>query len=378
MPRIAGIDLYSVAYPFHGSFKFFTSAPGLPPGRRTVVVRLRADDGSDGWGQAVPSPRWSYETPETVRSTLERYLAPALLGVDVDDAPENHSRLHRAIAPSFSVGQPIAKAALDLALWDLRGKLRKQSVTRMWRGVDAVRPVVLSWTLNPTTLDDVPPAVDEARRRGYRHFNVKVAPNLEFDLAVLRAVRELAPDAFLWVDANGGYDLASALAAAPAFAELGVAALEQPLPANALDDYRVLRRRRDLPILLDESIVSTADFDTFHKLELLDGVAMKVARMGGLTEACRLVDRLRDTGLLFFASGLTDPDLSLAASLQLFSGGDLRFPAALNGPQFLHGSVLTSPLTPQGDLLAPPPGPGLGVEVDPAALIALSEDRDRE
>lgn len=377
---IRRIEIFPVAYPTRGNFKFLQTPAELPPGRRTVVVKLTDDASLSGWGQAVPSHLWSYETPETTRSTIEHYFTPALLGRDAEDLADCETALHRAIGPGFSTGQPIAKAALDLALWDLRGRRAGRSVASLLRddasdfaGVAAANAITLSWTINTTDLAEAERAVAEAHSRGYRHFNVKVAPNVDFDLELCRTVRRLAPEGFIWVDANGGYDVASATAIAPRLAEFGIAALEQPLPTNRLTGYIELRKQRALPILLDESIVSAADFDEFHRLGLLDGVAMKLARMGGLTETWRLIRRLRETNSLFYASGLTDPDLSLAASLQLFSAAGLTLPAALNGPQFLTGSILREPLVPHGDQLAVPTGPGLGVEVDEDRLRELTE-----
>lgn len=377
MARIAKLETFPIAYPTRGSFKFFTATPGLPAGRRTVVVKLTDDEGLVGWGQAVPSPRWSYETPETVPSTIELYLAPELAGRDLNDGAGIEQAMHRAIGPGFSIGQPIAKAAIDLALWDLRGRRAGCSVAALLTSDDAPaarrESITLSWTLSPTDLADAECSIAEAHALGYRNFNLKVAPDVEFDLELCRLVRRAAPNAFLWADANGGYDVEAALAIAPRLADLGIAALEQPFAANCLSGYQRLRAQRALPILMDESIVATADFEEFHRLELLDGVAVKVARMGGLTEAWRLVQSLRASGLLFYASGLTDPDLSLAASLHLFASGGLTYPAALNGPQFLNGSILRKPLIPIGDQLAVPIGPGLGVEVDEDRLRELSE-----
>jgi muconate cycloisomerase len=228
----------------------------------------------------------------------------------------------------------------------------------------------LSWTLDARTLDEENASVAEAQARGYRHFNVKVGSNAAFDVQMCRELRRLVPDAFVWVDANGGYDLDTALAVAPQFADLGIAALEQPLPANHLIGFRKLREQRALPILMDEPIVSLADLRAFHELGLLDGVAMKVSRCGGLTEAHRIVEYMAQHGLLFFASGLTDPDLSLAASLLLFGAYGLARPAALNAPQFLSGSILKSPIKIRGDQAEVPTGPGLGVEIDEEALRA--------
>lgn len=378
MPAIRSWETFAVAYPVRGRFKFFPDSGKLPPGRRTVVVCLTDDAGRRGWGQAVPSPRWSYETPESVRTTIDLYLAPELLGVEIEDVATIERRLNAAIAPSFSTGMPIAKAALDLALWDLRGRIAGKSVgeriAAQFPDLSARNtPVTLSWTINVATIPELEASVEEARRRGYRHFNVKVAPDASLDVELCRRLRNIAPDALIWADANGGYDLATALAVAPRLADCGVQALEQPLPANRLDGFRRIRAQGALPILMDEGIVSVADFDEFHRLGLLDGVAVKASRMGGLTESLRLVRRLHDAGSLFYASGLTDPDLSLAASLHLFAHGGLTLPAALNGPQFLAGSILGRPLLPTGDQLAAPSGPGLGVDVNESAMQTMLE-----
>ena len=174
----------------------------------------------------------------------------------------------------------------------------------------------------------------------------------------------MAPEAFLWGDANGGYDLATALWVAPRLANLGMNVFEQPLPANRLTGYRDLKKQGALPILMDEGVVSSVELIEFIKLDLLDGVAMKPARTAGLWDARRQVEILLDAGLMFLGSGLTDPDVALAASLELFGAYHLKFPAALNGPQFLTASYLRQPLLAKNGELEVPAGAGLGVEVD--------------
>ena len=222
-------------------------------------------------------------------STIRRYLAPELIGRDPFDLDGIRAVMDHAIAPSFSTGQPICKAGIDLALHDLAGKLRGQSVASAWhqRGRDQI---TLSWTLNPRSLDDVEALVAQGRQRGYQNFNVKIAPDPKFDLELCRLVKRLAPDGFLWADANGGYDEATALDVAPKLADIGVPVLEQPLPANRLTGYRRLRQQKALPIIMDEGIVSSVELVEFIKLGLLDGVAMKPARCGGLAEARRQIE----------------------------------------------------------------------------------------
>lgn len=363
-PRITRVEVFPAIYPVAGHFKFFPK-----PERPSLLVKITCESGAAGWGQSVPIPTWSYETMESAQVTLERYLAPVLVGRDPFDLAGAHQAMNRAIAPSFSTGMPIAKAGIDLALHDLAGRLRNQSVPERW-GREPLARIPLSWTVNPQDLDETEKLVADGLSRGYKHFNVKLGPDAHFDLAMCRIVRKLAPEAFFWGDANGGYDLATARWAAPRLADLGMDVLEQPLPANRLTGYRDLKRQGALPILMDEGVVSSRELIEFIKLDLLDGVAMKPARTAGLWDARRQVEILREAGLLFLGSGLTDPDVALAASLQLFGAYQLQFPAALNGPQFLKGSFLKTPLTVENGEIAVPARPGLGVEVD--------EERARE
>jgi L-alanine-DL-glutamate epimerase-like enolase superfamily enzyme len=361
--KIARIDTYPLLYPTVGRFKFFEGPKGRPAGRPSVLVKITADDGSIGWGQSVPTQKWSYETLESVQSTIREYLAPELIGQDPFDMEAIHGLMNRTIAPSFSTGQPICKAGIDLALFDLTGRALHQSAAERWKRQGRDR-ITLSWTLNPRTLDEIEGLIAQGRERGYRNFNVKIAPEPKFDLALCRTVKRLVPDGFLWADANGGYDEATALEVAPKLADAGVAVLEQPLPANRLTGYRRMKKQGALPIIMDEGIVSSVELEEFIKLELLDGVAMKPARCAGLTDAKRQIEIVQNAGLMFLGSGLTDPDLSLAASLLLYGAYDLKYPAALNGPQFLSGSVLTHPLTVVEGQLPVPAGPGLAAQVD--------------
>jgi L-alanine-DL-glutamate epimerase-like enolase superfamily enzyme len=331
------------------------------------MVRMECEDGTVGWGQSVPIPTWSYETPESAASAIRQYLAPPLIGMNPFDVAGCHQAMNKAIAPSFSTGMPIAKAGIDLALHDLMGKLSKRSVAELW-GRAPLKRIPISWTVNARTMQEAEQVVHEGQAKGYRHFNVKVAPDPAFDLELCRYVKKTVPDTFLWLDANGGYDLATALRLAPKFADLGASVWEQPIAPNRLTGLGELKRQGALPIIFDEGVVSSVELTEFIKLGLLDGVAMKPARTGGLWDARRQIEILQQSGLMFLGSGLTDPDVSLAASLQLFGAYHLAFPAALNGLQFLASSFLKMPFALKDGALEVPTGPGLGVEVDEGLL----------
>src|SRR5215203_1295897 len=130
--RIASIDVFPVRYPMAGRFKFFEGPDGSPTGRPAALVRITDDDGVVGWGESVPVPKWSEETLETATTTIVRYLAPELMGRDSADIEGAHAVMDHAIAPSFSTGQPIAKAGLDIALHDLLAKRLGSTLSKFW------------------------------------------------------------------------------------------------------------------------------------------------------------------------------------------------------------------------------------------------------
>jgi L-alanine-DL-glutamate epimerase-like enolase superfamily enzyme len=364
--KIESIDILPARYPLSGYFKFFEGSPG----HRVLFVKATADDGTVGWGQSLPVPTWSYETPETALVALRDYLAPALIGRDPLDIEGAHRAMDRALAPAWTTGMPIARAGLDIALHDLAGKLKGQSFAEMW-GRAPGGPVRLGWTINVRSLEELDAQIEAAFGRGYRHFNVKIGPDPRFDVEVARRIRARAPESFLWADANAGYDLATTLQLAPKLADAGVDVLESPLRPNRISGYQALKKQGALPVTMDEGVISPVEAEEFIRLEMVDGLTIKVSRAGGLLSAKRQIELVLDAGLFWLGSGLTDPDVSLAASLALYGTFNLDKPAALNGPQFLTADVLAEPLAIEQDVAQVPRAPGLGVEVDPAKVRQL-------
>lgn len=364
--HIERIETFALRYPMTGHFKFFTGPRGSL-GRASVLVKITTNDGLIGWGQSVPIARWSYETLETCELALREYYAPALIGHDPEDIEGAHTAMTQVVANGFSIGMPITRAGIDLALHDLAGKITNQSVAALW-GKRAHEPLRLSWTVNPRTLDECETLVAAGKARGYRDFNIKVSPDPTFDVALARKVRELVPEGFLWADANGGYEPDVALTVAPRLADSGVDVFEAPIQPNQIRGYQALKKQGALPILMDEGVVSPIELREFIALGMLDGVAMKPSRCGGLLSARRQIELLETHDLMWLGSGLTDPDVSLAATLLLYGAYGLKKPAALNGPQFLTASLLKKPFEVVDGALRPPSGPGLGVAIDERAL----------
>ncbi|NUR86419.1 MAG: mandelate racemase [Nonomuraea sp.] len=371
--RVREIETFVVELPALRSFGIsggsITTA-GQPT--RRVLVKVTAGD-VIGWGEATPTPAWTYETVESISTTIRGYLAPALIGHPAWDLDGAVAVFEKTINRGFSIGAPLAKSALDMALHDLVGRALNLPVGLLW-GQRRRESVQLAWIVSGQTDDEVRQAVAEGEQEGYRAFKVKVGLHDEAtDAAVVSAVRQAAPYAPIWVDANQGYTVDGALRMARRLVDLDVLAFEQPLPANDVAGLRRLRDHSPLPVALDESLRHPTDLATFVKLDAIDIAIAKVQRNGGLMLSRRLCQYAEDSGLRIMGSGLTDTDLGLAASLHLFAAFGVDTPVDLNGRQFVRSAYVGERTVEVKDgIAAVPSGPGLGVDVDEDAVRALA------
>ncbi len=374
--KIEQIDVFPLILPFKKEFKIARGSVGAPEsGAPHVYVRLTADDGTLGWGEARPSHRWSYETLESVTSTIEGYLAPALIGRDALDLEGALAAMDRDIAPGRTTGQPIAKCAVDIALHDLAGRASGLNIQQLF-GAVAHRKVDLVWTLQEATPADAERVTSEALAAGYRGVKVKLGHSPERDGDILRAARNAAGDAFVWADANQAYTLDFARRFARLCEELGVTVLEQPLPVNDLTGAAKLVAASDVSIALDESIWSPSDLIQAIRMDALDMVVIKLSKMGGLRRARQSIEIARAAGRGLLGSYLTESTVSFTAATLLFGGFGFEFPADMNGPgQFLGDGPAFDQLRLENGTVTLPEGPGLGLDIDEADVRRFMSPR---
>jgi len=377
--KIDRVEVFPTRLPLAAEFKIARgSVASVAEGAPHVFVRVTADTGAVGWGEARPSPRWSYETPETVATTLRQYLAPALIGTAVDDEADLRRVMDGEIAPSVHTGQPIAKSAIDMALCDLISRAGDQPLAAYLRAVlglptgEAPTAVPLSYLVTSSDPAEVAKQVEQGVAAGFEGFKIKIGLDPERDTEVLDAASRSAGGAFLWADANQAYGLEKAVEVGRAAERLGIDVLEQPLPAACIAAQVELCRTLDVPVALDESVFDLLQLEELIRLEALDGLVVKVSKMGGLRPAARCAARALDAGLIVLGSGLTESRLGLAASGALFAGLGVDRPSDLNGPQFLADDCLPGdlpPLAPRWDL---PAGPGIGAAPDEEKLAGFA------
>ncbi len=380
-PRtLAAVDIFPIRLPLTKTFTFASGSAGAAGERAPhVFVRVTDSQGETGWGEARPIPSWSYETLETVTTTLRHYLGPAVIGLPVTDRWELHRRLHRTVGRGPSPGQPIAKAALDMAVHDLCARAACLPLRAYLGGSPEPRSVALSYTVTGHDASTAKEDVAGGQAQGYRHFNFKVAlgGGIALDVALGDAVRQTAGrEAFVWADANQGYRLHEARAVAEGFKSAGVDLLEQPFPADRLALMRQLRASVTLPLAVDESIVGPADFLTYVHAGVVDYLVIKVARNGGLWPTLGQIAVAEAAGLPFLVSGLTETLLSKLAACQVASVFGFTGPAALNGSQFLDETALypTKSSIERNGTVHLPTEPGIGIRPDEQALRDLAAD----
>ncbi|SEN52075.1 mandelate racemase/muconate lactonizing enzyme family protein [Lihuaxuella thermophila] len=342
--KIANIEVFALTLPMKSDFSISGGQVGnQQQGAPHVYVKMTGSDGTVGWGEARPSHRWSYETLESVTTTIHHYLKPVLVGEPAWDLRRIHHKMNRQIAAGWNKGMPIAKAAVDMALHDLLAKHHGIPLPRLWMGAfkDSIRLSYLISTNDPETAYE---KAKYARENGFLAVDVKIGLNPQQDVRILEAVKQAAPDLYFRVDANQAYDLTQAVRLAREMERIGVDVFEQPLKANQLHGHAELRRKTVIPIALDESIWTAGDLIQAIRQEACDMVVIKVTKMGGLTEAKLCGEIAGEAGLGLLGGGLTESTLGLTASAHLFNYLDIQIPVDLNGPIFLADDPVTDGL----------------------------------
>ncbi|ONI88973.1 mandelate racemase [Actinosynnema sp. ALI-1.44] len=334
-----------------------------------ILVKVSAGEFA-GWGEATPIPAWTYETCESIVSTIDGYLAPAITGRPAWDLDGVAAVFDWAINRGFSIGSPLAKSAVDVALHDLVGRALGVSIGQLW-GQRRAEAIQLGWVVSGQGPAEVAAAVAEGQDLGYQAFKVKIGLGPS-DMRIVEAVRAAAPDAPLWVDANQAYSVAEAVRISRELASFGVTAFEQPLPANDIAGLQRLRDLSAVPVALDESLRHPTDMATFVRLGAVDIAIAKVQRSGGLLLSRRLLQLAEDSGLRLMGSGLTDSDIGLAASLHLFAAFGITSPVDLNGRQFVDSVYVGDTVKVVDGMASVPTGPGLGIEVDEEKVRRLA------
>jgi muconate cycloisomerase len=362
--RIEKIEVFPVRLPMKAVLTL-PRGPSrtLDEGKRVALAKITDIDGEVGWGEAGPSRRWSAETLESCVSSIREYLAPALIGHDVFDIAGAHAKMNSELAPGLDPGQPVAKAALDVALHDLLCK-RLGIPLQAWLGAKRLDRVKLARLVSAATPEVAARIAKSGLAEGYLGFKVKVGHHKAIDAELVKAVIEAAPGAYVWPDANQAYTLEEAMRMAKIFERLGVTLFEQPVPMTDIYGMKKLLSATAMTIALDEAAMGIPFVIELLRRGAVEGLAIKVSKVGGIHYARQMCDLALNAGLKLIGSGLQDAPIGFAASVHLFAAYGITEPVDLNGPQFIAEDYLKEPFPIERQVALVPQGPGLGIEID--------------
>ena len=333
-------------------------------------ILLEADaDGIVGYGECAVDrdPGFSYETTQTAWHVLRDFLAPAILGEELEDAHDLQSRLN------FARGHPMAKAGLEMALWDLLGKVSGQSLRQLLGGERLAVDVGVSVGLqpNPQLLVET---VEKYLSQGYRRIKIKIKPGR--DIGDTTAVRSAYPNLLLQVDANSAYTLESAEALKP-LDELDLLLIEQPLAEDDLWDHSQLQKQFRTPLCLDESILSARHARQALEMGACRVVNIKSGRVGGLAQSVAIHDLCQSLGVPVWCGGMLETGVGRAANLALASLPNFKLPGDISATdRYYYEDITQEQFTLNKDsTITIPETPGLGVTLNSMALERVTLDK---
>jgi o-succinylbenzoate synthase len=360
--RIDRMCLHHLRMPLRSPFE---TSFGRSDARECILLSIHAG-GLIGYGECVAdaTPGYAYETTGTAWHILSDFMAPVILGQPLPE-PLDFWRHVAGIR-----GHPMAKAGLEMALWDLKGQVEGRSLRAMLGGTRTTVDVGVSVGIQASP-DQLVEAVAGYLAEGYGRIKIKIKPGR--DVVDARAVRSAFPGIRLQVDANSAYTLASARVLLP-LDDLDLLLIEQPLAEDDLWDHSRLQAALRTPICLDESILS--ERHALHALEMgaCRIINIKPGRVGGLSHAVAIHDLCRTREMPVWCGGMLETGVGRAASLALASLPGFTLPGDISASDRYYAQDITGErftLNP-GSTITVPTGPGLGVTVDPEALSSFT------
>ena len=366
---IASIDIIPVRLPLREPFVIaYASYPDI----LSVLVRIRARNGAEGWGEATPDPNVTGETWGGTAETLRRDLAPALIGLD---SRNRETALHALDARVE--GAPAAKAALDIALHDLVARTAGMPLWQLLGG-RARETLQISRVINMGE----PTAMAAAAKRhvadGFRAVKVKVgdAVNPLLDASRVAVVRQaVGPEIAIKVDVNQGWHSpGTAIAAIRAMAPSLPAYIEQPVRWWDMEGLAEVRRQTGAIIMVDEGCHSPRDMLRAVSLRAADLVNIKLMKSGGILNALKLNAIAEAAGIPAQVGTMVESSVASAAGLHAAIATTNVKTVEMGGPLMLAEDIGNAGAWYRHDRVTVPDSPGLGIAVDVDRVRRFSDD----
>jgi muconate cycloisomerase len=361
--RLTAIEAIPVRIPLKPERRMI-SALGRHEVSDFVIVRLKTDNGPEGNGEATVTARWSGETVWGTKAIIDHVFAPVLLGCDPLDLDTIEQRLD-----AVAYHNAFAKSAIEMACWDIAGKLAGKPVYELLGG--ACRSLTVR---NRFSLGAYEPKLASERAqalvaKGFDTIKIKVGTDPDQDVARVKAVRAaIGEDVAITIDANGGWNEPTAIACLEALKDCRITIVEQPLPRG---NYTGLKRVRNISghkILADESCFEMVEAEELVAHGSCDAISLYPGKQSGIRKARKVADYAERHGIPCSIGSNLEWDLGAAAMMHfIVSTPNMRvdlYPGDCLGPFYHEVSIAKIPLKIEGPFTTLHEGPGLGIDID--------------
>ena len=335
-----------------------------------IVVELHTDTGAVGYGEAPPTGPITGDTTGGIVGGILELIAPALLGQEVDDFETVTALVQKA-----GVHNTSAKAAVDMALWDLYGQLHQIPVHKLLGG--ARRTLVTDLTISVNPPEQMARDAREAVARGYDCLKVKVGADPTLDTARLAAVRKaVGRDVCIRIDANQAWTPRQAVRILNEMQDKGLALelVEQPVPADDLEGLAYVTRHSWVPVMADESVFSPADALRIMQHRAADFINIKLMKCGGLTNALRIAAAAEVYGVECMIGCMLEAKVAVNAAVELACARSIITRVDLDGPVLCSVDPVVGGAQFDEKVITVSDAPGMGIRgVQPGYLTYLDK-----
>jgi len=367
--RIDGITLREVHMPL---VRPFQTSFGITRNRRILLVEIRSE-GLTGWGECTAGerPHFSSESTDTAWQVIVDELGPMLAAARPD---------HGGSCPKlFDIvrGHPMAKAALENAIWDIEAQREGLSLSRLIGGVREKIPCGVSLGIQKS-ISELIDIIEREVAAGYQRIKLKCKPG--WDVEVFEKVRSQWPDILLSCDANSAYKLRDADHLAT-FDQFDLLMVEQPLWHDDFYYHSMLQKRLTTPICLDESIRNRRDALAAIEMESCRIINIKLGRVGGFSEAIAVHNAAQEKGIPVWCGGMLESGIGRSHNIALSSLENFRLPGDVSASARYWTEDIIEPevtVSPEGEIFIPEtPGRGYEVRTDLVEKLTVRKEEIR-
>ncbi|MFP3917762.1 dipeptide epimerase [Lysinibacillus telephonicus] len=367
--KIKQIEVFSVNLPL---IKPFIISYATYPYIRSIIVKLTTECGLVGWGESVPDEHITGETPDSTYAMIKNTLAPILIGKN----PMEFEKIHEIMDKSVHRA-PAAKAAIDIACFDVAGKKLDVPVYQLLGGRYHEKFPV-THVLSIDEPEKMANEAEEKLKEGYRSFKMKVGVDVSGDVKRIKAVRErVGEDIAIRVDVNQGWgNSANTLQALRQLEFLGLDWLEQPVDQDDIDAMVEIKSKSSIPLMIDEGLRNMNDMRQIIAKRAADKVNIKLMKCGGIYPAMKLANMAEMAGIECQIGSMVESSIGSAAGFHVAFSKKIIKSVELTGPVKFSkdiGDLKESYIIPCIQLNE---HPGLGVAVDETVLAELTQFKD--